>query len=323
MHWTRCLALPALLAVSPLAFPDPLYVRNLAPVAGLVGFPVLRSATVLAPGKAVFELNSSAANTQNSDSSDSEAILLDGETWRVAPRVRYGFAADWEVEAELPWLRHSGGELDALIESWHDTFGLPDGDRNERPRDQLVYAYSGPGAGYNYAHTNSGLGDASVALVRRLWSDQQSELSVRGQVKFASGDKDKWLGSGSEDYSLGVNLTALHAPGSAWWWHGQAGYTRAGKIEQLEDTQERNLWFAGMGLEWRGWQKVQLKMQLDAHAAPANSALTQIGDPAVQFSAGLSWLPTPGWELDFSFSEDIAVDTAADIVFQLGIRYRK
>ena len=316
------LALGFLLAGAQGAGADPLYVRNLAPVAGLIGFPVLRGAPVLAAGGLVLELNSSAANTQSSDSKGSEAITLDGETWRLAPRLRYGLAQGWELEAELPWQRHSGGELDALIENWHELWGLPDGNRDDMPRDQLFFGYRGAEAEFAHSDTASGLGDASLALVKQLWHSPQSALSVRGSVKFASGDADDWLGSGSEDYALGLNASHVPGVGSRWLWHAQLGYLRAGDIEQLGAVQEHNLWFAGLGMEWRGWETVHLKLQVDSHAAPADSSLDQIGEPAVQLSAGLSWVPGPHWELDFSFSEDIAVGTAADIVFQFGLRFR-
>ena len=316
------LALGLLLAASTGAGADPLYVRNLAPVAGLIGFPVLRNARVLEPGSVVLELNSSVANTQTSGNNGEEIVLLDGETWRLAPRLRYGFAGGWEVEAELPWLRHSGGELDQLIEDWHELWGLPDGERDEMPRDRLFFGYAGPGAEFAHTGTAAGLGDASLNLVREIWQNSQAVLSVRGTVKFASGDEDEWLGSGSEDYSLGLGFSAAAAAQSDWLWHGQLGYTRAGKITALGDIQERNLWFAGLGMEWRAWETLHLKLQIDSHAAPADSSLEQIGDTAVQLSAGVTWTPASRWELDFSFSEDIALDTAADIVFQFGLRYR-
>ena len=37
---------------------------------------------------------------------------------------------------------------------------------------------------------------------------------------------------------------------------------------------------------------------------------------------GASWLFAPGWEAEFSFSEDIAVETAPDFVLLFGLRYR-
>ena len=66
-----------------------------------------------------------------------------------------------------------------------------------------------------------------------------------------------------------------------------------------------------------------MKLQVDSHAAAADSSLTQLGDVSVQITAGLSWLFAEGLEAEFSFSEDIAVDTAPDFVLQLGIRYQR
>ncbi len=301
---------------------DPLYVRNLAPVAGLIGFPVLRDARALDPGELVLELHSGAANTQTSDASAREAVVLDGETLRLAPRLRFGVGGGWEVEAEVPWVRHRGGQLDQLIENWHDLWGFPNGDRDRQPRDRLLYGYNGAATNFFFDNSSGGLGDASLAVTKAVWDNASTTLSLRGQVKFASGDEDDWLGSGSADYSLGLGFTSVAAPQSEWRWHGQLGYTRAGEISALEGIQQRNLWFAGLGVEWRAWNPVHLKFQLDAHAAPTDSKLEQLGDPAVQLSAGLTWAPSPRWELDFSFSEDIAVNTAADIVFQFGVRYR-
>jgi hypothetical protein len=323
LHRHNCLAMGLLLAVSAGAGADPLYARNLAPVAGLIGFPVLRGATVLAPRSLALELNFSVANTQSFGSDGNEAIILDGETWRLAPRLRYGFAQGWELEAELPWQRHSGGELDALIENWHELWGLPTGNRDDAPRNRLFYGYRGPDAEFDHTGTATGMGDASLALVKEVWRTPQTALSLRGSAKFASGDEDDWLGSGSEDYALGLNVTHAPGAGSRWLWHAQLGYLRAGKIEQLGAAQERNLWFGGLGMEWRTWEKLHLKLQIDSHAAPADSSLDQIGAPSVQVTAGVSWVPGPHWELDFSFSEDIAVDTAADIVFQFGLRFRQ
>ena len=183
-------------------------------------------------------------------------------------------------------------------------------------------AIAGAGARFAHGDTASGLGDVSLGLSREVWRTPRAAVSLRGQVKFATGDEDDWLGSGSEDYSLGLGFSAVPTLESDWLWHGQLGYTRAGKIEQLGNIQERDLWFAGLGMEWRAWETVHLKLQLDGHGAPADSSLDQIGEPAIIASAGITWEPAPRWQLDFSFSEDLAVDTAADIVFQFGLRYR-
>lgn len=301
---------------------DPLYAKDLSPVSGLFGFPVMRNALTLAPGQVSAALHSSVANNYSADFGGLEAVNLDGETFRVAARLAVGLGKNWELEAEVPWLRHHGGELDATIENWHDFWGLPDGNRDEVARDLINFSYTGPAARFAMRRDVEGWGDISLALVRQLWQDEDQNLSLRAGVKLGTGDADELLGSGSEDYYLSLNYSAGQSAGLPLLWHAQAGYLRAGDAGVIDAIQQRELWFAGLGLEWVGWHRLRLKLQLDSHAAPTDSQVDQLGATSVQLSAGVDWLLSPDWSAEFSFSEDIAVDTAPDFVVQLGLRYR-
>jgi len=312
----------ALLLNGHRAAAEPLYTKNLSPVAGLFGFPVMRSATTLAPGQVSAALHSSLANNYSTDFDGLEAVNLDGETVRLAARLAVGLAEHWELEVEVPWLRHYGGELDSTIENWHDLWGLPDGNRDEVPRDLIDFSYSGPGGRFAMRRDVEGWGDISLALVRQLWQDEHRDLSLRAGVKLGTGDADDLLGSGSEDYYLSLNYRSAQDHELPLVWHAQAGYLRAGDANLIAAMQQQNLWFAGLGLEWLAWSGLRLKLQLDSHAAPADSQLDQRGATSVRLSAGVDWLFSPEWSAELSFSEDIAVDTAPDFVVQLGLRYQ-
>ena len=65
--------------------------------------------------------------------SSTEYLNLDGETLRFALELRYGLAENWDLQLEVPWLEHSGGNLDRLIDDWHDLWGMSDGGRSEYP----------------------------------------------------------------------------------------------------------------------------------------------------------------------------------------------
>jgi hypothetical protein len=311
-----------LLGSGNVALADPLYGKNIAPVVGLFGLPTLRNAATLPAGKFTAVLNTSVANNYTVDIEGKERVNFDGETLRLATVVRYGLASGWEVEAEVPWLKHHGGELDGAIEDWHDLWNLPDGDRDEAPRDLLDIHYFGPEAGFRLQDDASGWGDVSLALVRELWRDESSVISARAGVKLGTGDEDEMLGSGSADYYFSLNFSGDQRSELPLVWHGQLGYLRAGDADILGDIQEQDLWFAGIGVEWRAWETVHLKLQVDSNAAVADSKLDQMGDTSVQLTAGVSWRFASNWEVDAGFSEDIAVDTAPDFVVQLGLRYR-
>ena len=104
-------------------------------------------------------------------------------------------------------------------------------------------------------------------------------------------------------------------------WHGQLGYLRAGDIDLLAGVQQRNLWFAGLGLDWQLSENWSLLAQLDGNAAPTDSELPALGDDAATLSGGVRWRIAPAWQLDVSVVEDILVATAADVTFQASLRY--
>lgn len=310
-----------LLAAVPLRA-DPLYAKNLAPLAGLFGFPGLRHAQTLSRGQFSTALHANVANNYAVDDNRDETVNFDVEVLRFALRAAYGFGDGWELEAEVPWVRLHGGELDETIEDWHDFWNLPDGNRDEAPQDLIDIRYAGPGAEFALDDDVDGWGDINVALVKTLWSSDTAAISARAGVKFGTGEEEDLIGSGSEDYYLSLNFSGDHRGDAPIVWHGQAGYLRAGDADVLGNIQEQDLWFAGLGMEWQTLQTLHLKLQIDSHAAVADSRLTQLGDESFQITAGLSWLFARDWEAEFSFSEDIAVETAPDFVLQLGVRYR-
>ena len=318
----RVFLVAGVLLGAPAGLAEPLYAKNLSPVAGLFGFPNLRSAQTLAAGQFSTGLHANIANNHSVDVSGPEAVNFDGETLRFAFRARYGFGSGWEIEAEIPWLQHEGGDLDEHIEDWHDLWGLPDGNRDEAPRDLIDFSYEGPGAAFAMREDVDGWGDINIALVKDLWQSETAAISARVGIKLGTGEEEDLLGSGSEDYYLSLNFSGAQRSDLPLVWHCQLGYLRAGDADVLGSIQEQDLWFAGIGVEWMTWQSVHLKLQIDSHAAAADSTLTQMGDAAVQITAGLGWLFAPGWEAEFSFSEDIAVDTAPDFTLQAGVRWR-
>ncbi|MEQ9465194.1 MAG: DUF3187 family protein [Haliea sp.] len=315
------------LAGSMLALPqavlaaDPLYVKNLSPVAGLLGLPSPRAAQLADPGSLQFATHMAIASHFAVDSNGREAVVLDGETWRLAFDFRYGLAEDWELQLELPVQTHDGGSLDSLIDGWHDLWGMPDGGRKQVPRDRLNYRYASAAGDFELQDSSGGIGDITLALHRTLYRDDRWQLSAGAGYKFATGRERDFLGSGAEDGFL--VLRAGHAaPGSRLSWQGQAGYLRAGRYDLPGAVQQRDLWFAGVGVVWAWRDALSLLLQLDSHSAPLDSDLTALGETALLLTAGARWRFSEDWALDLGFVEDVRVETAPDVTFQASLRYR-
>lgn len=307
--------------ISVAAESEPLYVKNLSPVSALYGLPSQRSAQSQQAGSFALALHNSVANHYVLEGDGLEQANIDGETVRIAFEFRYGIAENWDVQVELPWVQYSGGHLDSAIDNWHDLWGMPDGGRPDVERDILNIGYNGPTSAFSLADKASGLGDVSVALSHSFYASEKATASAVLGYKFASGDEDDLLGSGEDDIFLAVRFSGSPSADSSLVWHGQAGYMLAGEADVVGDAQNSNLWFAGLSMDWRVASRFSLFAQLDIHSAPVESALTVIGDDAYMGSLGGRWTPSENWSIDFSFTEDLQVDTAPDITFQASLRY--
>jgi hypothetical protein len=302
--------------------PDPLYVKNLSPVTGLFGLPSQRSADTAPAGALGVAVHGSLANHFALDSDRDEFLNLDGETLRFALDLRYGLWRDWELQLEIPWLDHSGGELDKVIDDWHDLWGMPDGGRDNVPRDLLDYRYATPGLDLRLLDDSSGLGDISLALTHAFYRREEVVASLVLGYKFGTGDEDDFLGSGADDVFLALRFSGKHLSDLPLTWHGQLGYLRTGESDLWEDVQDQNLWFAGLAVDWQVFQSWSLIAQLDSHAGPLDSDLKQLGGEAYLLTVGARWRFADNWSLDASVVEDIRVETAPDVTFQASLRYR-
>jgi hypothetical protein len=306
----------------PATASEPLYVRNLSPVAGLLGLPSQRAAYTAPDGALAAALHSSIASQYVNDSNRNEYLNLDGETVRFALELRYGLAQNWDVQMEVPWLDQSGGNMDGAIDDWHDFWGMSDGGRSYVPRDLLDYRYASPEGGFSLLDDSSGFGDVSLSLSHAFYRDDSSAVSVALGYKFGTGDEEQFLGSGADDVFVALRFSGAQLADLPLRWHGQAGYLRTGDSALLEGIQEQNLWFAGLALDWQFAQHWSLIAQLDSHGAPLHSDLTGVGDDAVLGTVGARWYFASQWSVDISVVEDIRVETAPDVTFQASLNYR-
>ena len=114
--------------------------------------------------------------------------------------------------------RNTGGSLDGLIDDWHALFGLPDGIRDELPRDELRYAYvNAAGDAFDFRDGAGGLGDIRLSAGYRLRQDEGGSLSLRAAVELPTGDEGKLTGNGAADYSLGIAWERSPVQGSGRW----------------------------------------------------------------------------------------------------------
>lgn len=309
----------ALISTGQCAGSEPLWVDNLSPLAGVLGIPSQRNAEVT-PGWRL-NLNSAIASQFVVDQQGDEAVFFDGETTRLSLAARIAVNERWDVALTVPYVRQASGFLDGVINDWHAAFGMSDGGRSLYPEDDFAYRYAGIGHALSVSEPQSGLGDVSVEVTRVVQRSAEQAVSVSLGYKFATGDAQSLLGSGAGDTFAALRFSGAHQGALPIMWHGQLGYTYAGEGDLLGPDQRRHLWFAGLGLDWRLSEAWSLLAQYDGHAAPLNSELTSLGGVAALVSVGARWRADAQWAIDFSFVEDIRVETGPDVTFQMNIRY--
>ncbi|BCS55556.1 DUF3187 family protein [Geobacter sp. SVR] len=299
---------------------------NQSPVVQIFGLPSESSATITLAGRTTVSLTQDVASDFAVNSNARERITLDGESYRWTLAVRHGIAERFEVGAEIPYVLYGGGFLDGFIVDWHNAFGLPQGGRDTAPRNKLKYSYTKDGVQKLLMdRSGSGIGDISLTGGYQLYhaDDVQSrdDLALRGGIKLPSGNSGSLRGSGSTDFNVALcgsmnNFTEWGSLGV----FGSVGGMVMTRGDVLPDQQNSLVAFGTAGLGWGPTEWISFKFQLNAHTPMYHgSDLRELSTSSLMLVSGGA-LKLPGnYLLDIGVSEDVAVATAPDVAFHLGL----
>jgi len=297
----------------------PFRTRNLSPMVAVFGLPTWE--TGLEPDSSEFAVVAEMASHYRLSGRGEEQLILDGETWRASFLYKRSLAEHWTIGVEVPLIRHSGGELDDLIDGWHALFNLPDGNRNRFPEDQFDFRYNDRGENaFTLNDPSGGIGDTQISLARMIGGD--SGVLLRAIIKLPTGDADVLAGSGATDLSITVlrrSMTSWRSQQIGYYWG--IGLMKLGEPEFLARRSED---WAGLGVVGGSWQpfpKIGLKAQLDFHSRFYDSALDELGKESIQASIGGWWALDDRRTLNFAINEDLIVRTAPDVSLHLSFSW--
>jgi hypothetical protein len=308
----------ALLLISAQAAADPFPARDLNPLLAGFGLPSTLPARLSSESWTVAaDLNW--ASTSLVQRAGAEQLIVDAETREARVTIGRSWSNGFAAQLELPYRYTGGGVLDDAIDSWHDMFDLPEGARAVMPKDRIRIAYARNGAVLlDVESSQAGLGDISLDFGRSLYSTTSAAAAAWLSIKLPSGDADRLTGSGATNVSLAI--AGERRLGETWSVFGQAGVAWLGDGERLATQQRSVAWSALAGIGWNAWRGLELKAQLDAHSAVFDDVeLDFLGD-ALVLTVGGDYRFASGWQLDIAVSEDIAVESASDVVFVFGVR---
>jgi hypothetical protein len=247
-----------------------------------------------------------------------EQLIVDAETREVRVSLNGKVADRWLVAASVPWRSTSAGSLDHFIDSWHDFFNLPTGNRTQLSTDALRVSYrDGNGRRFDRRTSMSGIGDIDIAAGLQVIATPQSSLAAWLDAKLPTGSSSDLDGSGATDVSIVV--AGEHRFAGRWSVFGQAGATYLGEGDMLPDIQRQWVGSASAGVTARFWRSLDLTLQFDGHTAAFDSRLDYLGE-AVILNLGGAWHFDNGLELSLGLSEDVMAEASPDVVFIVGVR---
>jgi len=310
--------------ITEVALADALIDRDNGPMTGLFGFPDSREGGRLADvGDDIWELYVTVSSHSTRDADGGESILFDGETRRLGLSYRRGLSERLELAVEIPWVSHESGSLDGFIDHWHSIFGLPDGIRDERPKDQLVLTYGDNGQQFSMTSNTQGPGDVRLLGGWLLAQSAHSSSALRFSVKLPTGDSDRLLGSGSTDVSLGIagdgrqvmgieKLSGFYRTSATWVGTPDfdTGRTRR-VVGQLS---------AGVGYDLT--TRATLALQLSLRSPVYDSGISPLGDVAASLTMGVRFRLPHGYALSLAVGEDVHPGSMPDVTFALSLQKR-
>jgi hypothetical protein len=156
----------------------------------------------------------------------------------------------------------------------------------------------------------------------QLWQsegDDPQALALRASLKLPTGDEDHLLGSGSTDLALWLSGSQTFR-GESLALFGAAGALLMSDGDVLADQQRHAAAFGTLGGGWRPLPRLALKAQVDGHTSCYNDSVLRELSDSLQLAFGGTLGLTETLTLDIAISEDVAVNTAPDIVFHLALR---
>ena len=308
----------ALLLIATRAAADPFPARDLNPLLAGFGLPTALPAR-LSSEAWTFATDLNRASVSVVQRAGAEQLIVDAETREARVTLGRSWSNGFAAQLQIPYRYTGGGILDSAIDSWHDFFGLPEGTRAFSPQDRIRIAYGrGNTVVFDVRTSQAGLGDISLDLGRSLHSTESGAVAAWLSIKVPSGDADRFTGSGATDVSLAI--AGEHRLGEDWSAFGQVGVAWLGEGERLPAQQRDFGWSALAGIGWHAWRGLELKAQLDAHSAVFDEADFDFLGDAFVLTVGGDYHFASGWQFALAVSEDIAVESASDVVFVVGLK---
>ncbi|MDP9083013.1 MAG: DUF3187 family protein [Pseudomonadota bacterium] len=255
------------------------------------------------------------SNTLNVESNSHERLLVDGESAVLDLSYENSLSKFWRYRLTIPIVRDSGGVLDSVIDTWHEAFAFSRGSRPYFPKKQIDYSYSGEGR-IDVNHSQTHIGDLSADVGWYSVDNVRQTLSLWGGVKAPTGSVAALTSDGAWDAALWAHAAMRW---TRWQLATEVGISQPFGDELFAGAAHRLSVFARLAATRVLGPVWSLRSQLDGQTGRVEGSNLRLLAPSLQLTLGAERHVGKKWRLAMGFSEDVAVNTAPDITFFLGI----
>lgn len=312
----NCATLTALADQAPIA------VQNRFPLHYMFLSPRPTAAQLPAAGAfqatAAYEYGSVYVNETN----DQWQFLMDMEIAVFDLSMCYGITPDMAVRLDLPLVRMDSGFMDGFLDNYHNTLGLPNYGREDRPENEFAHRLTKDGALWT-AGESGGFEPADIT-VSALWALSSSPFDTTWQstlvtsIKLPTGDPGKAMGSGNLDIGLFLPVQTRQ---NAWTWHLMPGFMYHGDPDSVRaDVSARESYSLFAGAAYAYNEKLSLIGQLSYFSTPIETTgIAKIDDGAYSLTLGCRRNISRHWDVELALIEDIFTRSSPDFMVRLGI----
>lgn len=288
---------------------------------GTLAFRPRRAATEEA-GHASLGIESAYSNLfQNGTNGVDQTVVIDGEIWTNTFITTIGISERTDVEFDLGLLYANSGFLDSLIEEWHALLGLPDGGRENRPRDAYEVQIEKNGQTiYTLEPYAVELLDTPLVFTQRLIDESASSpaVALRAGVDLPTGSQAAGTGNGGWDWGAGV---LAEKSSGRWNFTAALDWVDAKRPSSFvgSGVQAYDGFDAQLGVEYRWNEHVSLLVGTN-YIPPVTRDFTikELDREMLGLDIGAAWDTGPHSVMHAGIEEDVLSASGPDITFFLG-----
>jgi hypothetical protein len=279
----------------------PLGSRNQTPLALLFVYMTPDRAAVIPRGELDLDIVFDYSNIIQEQQTENEFLRFDLEYLRTLVALKRGFGHGVELGFEVPFYAYYGGFLDPFVNSFHETFGLPNRLRGQTPNGLVDYEYRrGDEVLLGGTSSFGAVGDIALNVKKTLYVGHPQALSLRGTLKLPTGEPSNLSGSGATDFGMGVAFDRI---GPRCGLYLNANYHFLGTPERFET---RDYFSFMAGADWRFKPHLAAVLQVDYLRPPIQGELAYLNDPGIQVALGIRYRHSEGFLYEWRLVEDLS-----------------